>query len=240
SNLRGSGAGKTEAASQFLARELATRNFHPGHIEGLMKEGYAGTLQVLDGINNFTGWTTVAREIVRDDQWQEFVDVYVRDKHRIGVRQWMERDNPHALAQVMERMLEMARHGYWQADAATVAELKAEYRALARRHDVRTDNAALQKFAGLPGFGLGRPIPASPAAAAAARQQPQPQQPAHAKPLEPPAPQPEAPPRISGMLLEQVVQQPPVQALGAMLAAALALLVLAPLAGAARQWRRNA
>jgi hypothetical protein len=24
----------------------------------------------------------VAREIVRDDQWQEFVDVYVRDKHQ--------------------------------------------------------------------------------------------------------------------------------------------------------------
>jgi cobalamin biosynthesis Mg chelatase CobN len=51
-----------------------------------MAEGYAGTLQVLDGINNFTGWTTVSREIVRDDQWQEFVDVYVRDKHKLGLK----------------------------------------------------------------------------------------------------------------------------------------------------------
>jgi cobaltochelatase CobN len=51
-----------------------------------MAEGYAGTLQVLDSMNNFAGWTSVAREIVRDDQWQEFVDVYVRDKHQLGLK----------------------------------------------------------------------------------------------------------------------------------------------------------
>jgi cobalamin biosynthesis Mg chelatase CobN len=62
-------AGKVEGADQFLAKELATRNFHPGYIKGLMAEGYAGTLQVLDSMNNFSGWTIVAREIVRDDQW---------------------------------------------------------------------------------------------------------------------------------------------------------------------------
>ena len=118
SNLRGAGpnagSGKVEGAAQFLAKELATRNFHPGYIKGLMDEGYSGTLQVLDSVNNFTGWTTVSREIVRDDQWQEFVDVYVRDKHKLGLKQWFEQNNPHALAQTMEKMLEMARQGYWQ------------------------------------------------------------------------------------------------------------------------------
>ena len=48
SNLRGAGSGKVEGAAQFLAKELATRQFHPGYIKGLMAEGYAGTLQVLD------------------------------------------------------------------------------------------------------------------------------------------------------------------------------------------------
>ncbi|HZY20738.1 MAG TPA: cobaltochelatase subunit CobN [Ramlibacter sp.] len=235
SNLRGPGAGKAEAAGQFLARELATRNLHPGHIEGLMKEGYAGTLQVLDGINNFTGWTTVAREVVRDDQWQAFVDVYVRDRHGIGVRRWMERENPHALAQVMERMLEMARQGYWQADPATVRELKEGYRALARRHDVRTDNTTFQRYVGLSGHGLARP-----AAAAAATPAPTPSRAAAPPPAAAAAPPPEPPappPRVRGMQLEQVVQQP---AVGTLFAAAMGLLLLAPLAGAARQWRRSA
>src|SRR5690606_13455804 len=124
SNLRGSGSGKVEGAAQFLSKELATRNFHPGYIEGLKREGYAGTLQVLDGINNFWGWQATAREIVRDDQWQEFVDVYVKDKHNLGLKDWFESKNPHALAQTIERMLEAARQGYWQADPTTVKELK--------------------------------------------------------------------------------------------------------------------
>lgn len=169
SNLRGSGSGRIEGAAQFLAKELATRQFHPGYIKGLMAEGYAGTLQVLDATNNFWGWTAVAREIVRDDQWQEMVDVYVRDKFDLGLREWFERDNPHALAQVIERMLEAARQGYWQADALTVDDLKQRYRDLAERFDVQTDNARFAQFVGYgleaPADAESKPDPAPPAAA---------------------------------------------------------------------------
>ena len=235
SNLRGAGSGKAEEASAFLARELATREFHPGYIKGLMKEGYAGTLQMLDSMNNFTGWTTVAREIVRDDQWQEFADVYVRDKHQLGMRQWMEKNNPHALAQMMERMLEMARQGYWQADAQTVAELKDRYKDLAQRYDVRTSNETFQAFVGLSGYGLGRPVegvapPLTAAAPAPAQAAPQTLSEKLEEMLEQPL--------IEGMKLEKVAEQPLVQALGAVLVLAMGLLFLMPAAGAWRQWRK--
>jgi cobaltochelatase CobN len=228
SNLRGSGSGKVEGAAEFLAKELATRNFHPGYIKGLMGEGYAGTLQVLDAMNNFTGWTSVAREIVRDDQWQEFADVYVRDKHKLGLKDWFERENPHALAQTIERMLEAARTGYWQADKDTVKELKQRYTDLARRYDVRTDNSKLAAFVGMAGFGLGATPPA-PAAEPAAAAEPTP---APAEPVPP------APPQISGQKLEPVAP-PVVQALGALLIGAIVLLVFFPLVGAWRQWRQT-
>jgi len=158
SNLRGGGSGRPESAAKFLAKELATRNFHPSYIEGLMKEGYAGTLQVLDGVNNFWGWQATAGEIVRDDQWQEFVDVYVKDKHNLGLKKWFENNNPHALAQSIERMLEAARQGYWKADAKTVDELKKTYKELASKYDVKTNNAEFEKFADMKtvskGYGL--------------------------------------------------------------------------------------
>ncbi|MBN8462038.1 MAG: cobaltochelatase subunit CobN [Dechloromonas sp.] len=189
---------RIEGAGQFLAKELATRNFHPGYIRGLMAEGYSGTLQVLDGINNFTGWTTVSREIVRDDQWQEFVDVYVRDKHKLGLKNWFEKNNPHALAQSIEKMLEMARHGYWQADARTVVELKQRYRELAKRYDVKSDNAAFEKFAAA-GFGLVAPLPAPT---------PSPTRVQSAADLVAPPP-PAAPPQITGMTLEKVDKRSP-------------------------------
>jgi cobaltochelatase CobN len=229
-NLRNSGAdgkgGRIEGADKFLAKELATRNFHPGYIQGLMAEGYAGTLQVLDGINNFTGWTTVSREIVRDDQWQEFVDVYVRDKHKLGLKDWFEKNNPHALAQSLEKMLEMARHGYWQADAKTVAELKQRYRELARRYDVKSDNATFEKFAA-EGFGLVAPLPA-PA--------PSPTRPQSAADLVAPPPQP-APPQITGMQLEKVDNRPP--EMPPLALAGSGLLLLATLGGALTTVRRQ-
>jgi cobaltochelatase CobN len=247
SNLREAGAGRVEGADAFLAKELATRQFHPGYIKGLMGEGYAGTLQVLDSINNFLGWTTVSRETVRDDQWESFADVYVRDRHQLKVREWFERHNPHALAQTIERMLEAARQGYWQADARTVAELKATYRDLAARHDVHSDNAAFNAYVGAPGaaeasgaaaasgYGLrqaqpaaaprGSMAPAAPATSA---------EPAAAMPPPPPAPSPApAPPPIRGLKLERVPQAQPRAAQDGVL---LSLLLLAATT-AAGAWR---
>ncbi len=217
SNLRGSGAGKVEGAAAFLAKELATRNFHPGYIKGLMAEGYSGTLQVLDSVNNFSGWTTVSREIVRDDQWQEFVEVYVRDKHKLGLKQWFAQNNPHALAQSIERMLEMARHGYWQTDADTLKELKQTYRQLAQQHDVRSDNQAFNQFVAA-GYGLAGSLPALPAQArntAASQRASQQSQMLEPTPVPPP---------IRGMRLEKVQNPPPAAPLPLALAGGYLLL----------------
>ena len=245
SNLRGAGnggSGRVEGAAQFLAKELATRQFHPGYIQGLMKEGYAGTLQVLDATNNFWGWTAVAREIVRNDQWQEMADVYVRDKHHLGLDAWFEQHNPHALAQTIERMLEAARQDYWQADATTVQQLKSRWRELSRRFDVRSDNARFAAFvnenvastSATPSSGYGLQTPARQGAPAAAPP------PSAAAPPEfaakpPPAP---VPPNVSGMLLTQV--PPPAPPATRSAAALLALLLAATcLLGALHQSRRH-
>ena len=253
SNLRGAGSGRVEGAAQFLAKELATRQFHPGYIQGLMAEGYAGTLQVLDATNNFWGWTAVAREIVRDDQWQEMADVYVRDKHQLGLKRWFEAHNPHALAQTMERMLEAARQGYWKADPAMVAELKERWRDLAERFDVRTDNARFQSYvannqpASAPagraaaGFGLDAPLPQATAAAAPAAPAPAPAPPLDATAAAPPpAPESEAvPPTVSGLLLESVPPAVPDTVTNTQAALLGALLGGITLAGAGRQARRR-
>ncbi|MHB1360625.1 MAG: cobaltochelatase subunit CobN [Rhodocyclaceae bacterium] len=227
SNLRGN-QGRTEGAAQFMAKELATRNFHPGFIKGLMKEGYAGTLQVLDGMNNFWGWTAVAREVVRADQWQEFVDVYVKDKHKLGLKQWFERHNPHALAQTIERMLEAARQEYWEADPKVVAELKERYRDLARRYDVKSDNATFEKFVGINvagGYGLAAAVPPAPTL------QPPADEPAAAAEPAPP------PPLIEGMRLDKL--EPPPAMVSLALAVILTLLLVMG-TGAWRQGRRVA
>ena len=240
SNLRGNangGAGRVEGAAQFLAKELATRNFHPGHIQALMAEGYAGTLQVLDGIDNFAGWQSVAREVVRHDQWQEFMDVYVRDKHNLGLKDWFEKHNPHALAQSIERMLEAARLKQWQADPASVAELKARYNELAQRYQVRSENKAFTAFVA-PGFGLEALATAAPPAPVAPLDAPAAAAPAAPQPEPPPEPAP-APPPIQGIQLERVAETPAPAAAVVDALAALLLLALVTAGGAWRGWRAD-
>ncbi len=232
SNLRGGGAGRVEGAAQFLSKELATRQFHPGYIKGLMAEGYSGTLQVLDATNNLWGWTAVAREVVRDDQWEQMADVYVRDKYDLGLKAWFEKENPHALAQTIERMIEAARQGYWQAEPGTLELLKERYRDLAARFDVRSDNARFLEYvadgqAADTAFAAPPEAPTQPAAPPAAQEAPQ-------TPTE----------RVEGMKLERTPDAADPAAADRTLdlaRLALAALLLAVLgAGALRQARRPA
>ncbi|MBK9615290.1 MAG: cobaltochelatase subunit CobN [Uliginosibacterium sp.] len=160
SNLRDPRAARTETAAGFLATELVTRNFHPGWIKGMQAEGYSGALNMLDSINNFWGWTATAPEIVRDDQWQEFAEDYVRDKYKLGMDKWVEQHAPQAQAQMIERMLEAARKDYWKTDAATLQRLAQRYENLSKRFDIHSSNAAFREFVkanaptAAPGFGL--------------------------------------------------------------------------------------
>ncbi|WKZ32030.1 MAG: cobaltochelatase subunit CobN [Thermodesulfobacteriota bacterium] len=156
SNLRDSANGRTESAAKFLASELRTRYHHPQWVEAMKSEGHAGTLNIVDTVNNFWGWQVTAPEIVRDDQWQSFFDVYVKDSLDLGIREWFEETNPVALAQVAERMLEAVRKDYWDADEATVRALVETYLDAVERHDYKTDNKLLDEYArqAAAGFGM--------------------------------------------------------------------------------------
>lgn len=157
SNLRDPKRAKLESASKFLATELRTVYHHPRYVSEMMKEGYAGTLELLDTVNNFWGWTAVDKTVVRDDQWQSFYDIYVKDRYRLGLREWFEQANPAALAQIAERMLEAIRKGYWQADQRMTRDLVRIYQELAQKYDVFSTNQVFRAYVTelAKGFGLG-------------------------------------------------------------------------------------
>ncbi|SFD12785.1 cobaltochelatase subunit CobN [Pseudoalteromonas denitrificans] len=177
SNLRRKDNVKVQTMKDFLNQEMRSRYFHPRWIQAMQDSGYAGATAILDRMNNMWGWEVMTPEAVRDDQWQEFFEVYVNDKYDLQMREFFEKHNAEALAQIIERMLEAVRKGYWQADAETIKKMLETYTEIANQHDVVTDN---QKFTDYvqnqnAGFGL--------AALALANMQPQ-ALPEHAKPNE--------------------------------------------------------
>jgi cobaltochelatase CobN len=121
----------------------------------MQQEGYAGTLEIVDTINNLWGWQALDPATVRADQWQAMHDVYVMDKHQLDMQRWFEQHNPTAQAQVLERMLEAIRKGYWDAAEQTRREIAERWQELADR-GVTAGAPATREFAQqmVAGFGL--------------------------------------------------------------------------------------
>lgn len=140
SNLREKNEERSENFNRFMARELRNRSFHPRWIEEAQKEGYSGASMMLDRLNNFWGWTVMYPEGVTDAQWQEFADVYVKDKYDMEMREFFESSNPTNLAQMIERMLEAERKDYWQTDDQTIKQLVETYLEIKRDHNVFSEN----------------------------------------------------------------------------------------------------
>jgi cobaltochelatase CobN len=187
SNMRDPQRAKLETAERFMANELRAVYQHPRWMAEMQKEGYSGTLKMLDVVNNFWGWQAMDRNVVRDDQWQEFHEAYVKDRFKLGMREWFDKANPTALAQITERMLEAIRKDYWKTDDQTKRELVEVYLAIAKANDVVTDNQTFKAYVAelAQGFGLDAAKPAVIPAAYA------PPQPAAAPQAKKPEPQPE-------------------------------------------------
>lgn len=155
SDLRSADAARTTPLARFLSDELRVRYLNPHWIEGMKAEGYAGTLEMLNAANNLFGWQAVDPSTVRPDQWQAMFDTYVADTRDLGLNAYFEAHNPTAQAQLMERMVETIRKGYWDAPEAVRRGLAERWQELAAAHGVDVGEEPTKAFvARMAGFGL--------------------------------------------------------------------------------------
>lgn len=122
-DVRDSGSTRMVRSEDALQADFRVRLFNRKWIEGMMKEGYAGADQVAVHVSNMLGWTVMRENSVTAENWQEVVDVYLRDSKNLHVREWFDKENPHAFQGLTQTLLETARKGYWQADEATIREI---------------------------------------------------------------------------------------------------------------------
>ncbi|NVJ70579.1 MAG: cobaltochelatase subunit CobN [Alphaproteobacteria bacterium] len=169
-NLRDAKNPRAEDAAQFMAKELRTRSLNKRWVSEMMKEGYSGATNFASRLAHFWGWQVVDPNIVRDDQWQEFAEVYIKDKFDLGMDAFFEEMNPIAQAEMLETMLEAVRKDYWQASDETRKLLTERLIELVTKYDLIVDNEKLSEFVDsqASGFGLDISLPAPDATAMAA------------------------------------------------------------------------
>ncbi|MEJ6655609.1 MAG: cobaltochelatase subunit CobN, partial [Pseudomonas sp.] len=207
----------------FLAGELRSRYLNPQWMSAMQQEGYAGTLELLNIVNNLWGWQATDSNMVRDDQWQAVHDSYVQDIRELGLNEWFEEHNPTAQAQLIERMVEAIRKEHWDADQQTRRELVERWQALTEQHGADSGAALTVEFINdmAAGFGLG----------SAEASEPQSQDSAPA--------QPEAGADVRGQVLQEVTAQSEVENIPWRIWAGLVAMLGCLVAGAWRQQRGN-
>ncbi len=114
---------RTEEMGKAIHRGARARLLNPKWIEGMLEEGYNGAQHIQERVENVMGLSATTNEVA-SWVWDEIEDRYVLDEH---VRKQLEKDNPWALRNMMERLLEANRRGYWQASDERIEQLRSIY-----------------------------------------------------------------------------------------------------------------
>jgi cobaltochelatase CobN len=107
---------------QYMNRELTTRYFNPGWIQGMMNEGYSGARYMSKKFtSNLLGWQMTRPGSVKNWMWDKVVDVYLRDSYNMGVTSFLKSgNNAYSMISLTGTLLTAAFEGYWTTDASSL------------------------------------------------------------------------------------------------------------------------
>ena len=118
-----------DALPAALLGELRGRFLNPQWIKPLMKEGYSGARTMgSEFIEYLWGWQVTSPDIIDDHVWQEVKSVYIDDKYKLGMKQFLnDGDNRYVQTNMLAVMLVAIDKGFWKADQATIRELSEKF-----------------------------------------------------------------------------------------------------------------
>jgi cobaltochelatase CobN len=126
-DLRVKGEENYTSVEKLMGQELRTRYFNPTYIKAMVDEGYAGARHVSQGVDWMWGWQVVYPEVVTNEKWQEFYEVWLKDRYKLKTDEFFEEHSPHAKESISARMMEAVRKGYWTPTDAVKKDLAKIY-----------------------------------------------------------------------------------------------------------------
>ncbi|WP_041344123.1 cobaltochelatase subunit CobN [Runella slithyformis] len=135
-DLRTKGSEKYQSLERFMGQELRSRYFNPEYIKAMTAEGYSGARHVMQGVEYLWGWQVVYPEVVTAEKWQEFYEVWLKDRYKLKTNEFFEEHSPHARESMSARMLEAVRKGYWNPSEEVKKDLSKIYVESVAKHGV--------------------------------------------------------------------------------------------------------
>ncbi len=100
-----------------------SRLLNPKWLKGLKRHGYKGAGDISKAMDIILGWDATA-DVVDDHMYRRFAERVPLNPDMAG---WMKTVNPYALHNIIDKLLEAAGRGMWNADADTLDALREAY-----------------------------------------------------------------------------------------------------------------
>ncbi len=113
----------TEPVEQSIARGMRTRVLNPKWIDGMLAHPCHGAQKIADRFENIMGLAATTGAV---EQWiyNDLHSCYVMDE---SMARRMAENNPHAYMDILERMMEYHKRGYWQATEDQLDRIRSVY-----------------------------------------------------------------------------------------------------------------
>lgn len=96
---------------------------NPAYIKEKMKGGGSSAQVFAKTFTNTYAWNVMKPDVVDNELWDQLYDVYVKDSHNLGVKDFFKEQNPAALQEITAVMMETARKGMWKATDQQLSDI---------------------------------------------------------------------------------------------------------------------
>ncbi|MEB3005238.1 cobaltochelatase subunit CobN [Capnocytophaga sp. G2] len=136
---------------EAIGVEARATVLNPKYIKEMMKGEASSAGQIQEIVTNMHGWEATRPELIDDALWNEVYEIYIEDKLKLGVTDFIKRKNVASLEEVTAVMLEATRKGMWKASQAQVTKLVELHTNLVKEFGVESsqfssENKKLQQY----------------------------------------------------------------------------------------------
>lgn len=114
---------KMHSVQEQAKRIFRSEAINPKFIEGMMKHGYKGALDMSNYVAHSFQWDATSK-VMEDWMYEKYAEKYAFDPK---VQEWLRDVNPWALQRMTETLLEANQRGLWNAKQETLDELRKLY-----------------------------------------------------------------------------------------------------------------
>lgn len=114
---------RMQEVKEAIGVESRTTILNPAYIRNKMKGGAGDAAGFADIVRNTYGWNVMKPDVIDNELWNDIYDTYVKDKYKLGTKEYFTSKNPAAIEEISAVMLETARKGMWKASSEQIHEL---------------------------------------------------------------------------------------------------------------------